>query len=59
MEGQLSADKEFVEERRVQLQKYLNALAGHPVRIDPSRVCVNQMDPLLFAALCGFKFIAA
>mmetsp|Transcript_37299 Transcript_37299/g.81235 ORF Transcript_37299/g.81235 Transcript_37299/m.81235 type:complete len:588 (-) Transcript_37299:343-2106(-) len=31
MEGQLSADKEFVEERRVQLEKYLNMLVAHPV----------------------------
>lgn len=32
MEGQLSADKEFVEDRRVQLERYLSALAAHPVR---------------------------
>jgi hypothetical protein len=31
MEGQLSADKEFVEERRVQLERYLCQLAHHPV----------------------------
>lgn len=32
MEGQMSADKEFVEERRMQLERYLAALAAHPVR---------------------------
>mmetsp|Transcript_7789 Transcript_7789/g.14719 ORF Transcript_7789/g.14719 Transcript_7789/m.14719 type:complete len:651 (-) Transcript_7789:276-2228(-) len=31
MEGQMSADKEFVEERRMQLERYLAALAAHPV----------------------------
>jgi hypothetical protein len=36
MEGQLSADKEFVEDRRVQLERYLNALAAHPVRPHPT-----------------------